>query len=363
MPVLDIINNTGDPAAVVQAGNPGTLQFYAQGQAPATGFQVDSAGNVTTPGTVTSGAQVNASLTVNPGPVTIQPATSGGNALVTNVLGTDANNRFRLTADGGQAIGPGNAALDTFTGRAGVGEYYIYANANIGTVTDLGDNGTGEIKLANAITVPTTNPTGGSVIYAVNGGVFIRDPNGTVSPLVPSNKVGAPMPGAMAETANRNTITTDFGPVSGTLYIFSVQLMAGQQIGHIGFCTGAAANTPTHWWAAVLDNTYKQRAHSADQLTAALPANTWQNLAMTTPYVATYTGTHYVALLFTATTTAHILSTATAFNANFITGANVPTPLVGGLSTTGLTVPGTDGTTTYAAPTAASQTMYVYASA
>lgn len=245
------------------------------------------------------------------------------------------------------------------------GQANVVNNIEIGSTVPLGDNGIGEIQLANATTVPTTNPVGGALVYAVGGGVFHRDPSGAVNALISSSRAGVAMPGAIAETGNRFAATTAFTPVSGTLYIYSILLVAGESVGHIGFCTGAtAANGPTHWWAALLDNGYKQQAHSADQLSTALPGSTWQNLAMVTPFMAAYTGTYYLSLMVTTTTTQPTVVGNTGIAAaQFITGANVPTPLVNGLSSTAQTVPGTDGVTIFATPTAAAQTMYMYASA
>ena len=175
----------------------------------------------------------------------------------------------------------------------------------------------------------------------------------------------AVIPGSIAETCHRYTASSASTPNGGTLYIMSTTLTIGQVVGHLGFCTGANAGVaPTHWWAAILDSSYVQRAHSADQGSAAQPASTWQSLAMTTPYTAAYTGQHYLGLCFTATTTIpNIL--APTFNpaAQFITGTGVPVPLLGGTSTTGLTTPGTDGTTTYIAPTAPGPTFFMYAAA
>jgi hypothetical protein len=272
-----------------------------------------------------------------------------------------------IDATGGTVTGniaiTGNEAV---SGTSAVGgNATSAANLTVGSATALGDNGVGELQLANATSVPTTNPVGGTLIYASGGGVFHRDPAGHVTSVISPNRVGVVMPGGIAETANRSTVATLTTAVtSGTLYIFSIGLMAGESVGHIGFATGTvAANGPTHWWAALLDDTYKQQAHSADQTSTALPASTWQNLAMVTPYVATYTGTYYVGIVVTASVTQPTIASNAAIPTLFVTGTNAPTPLIGGASTTGLTTPGTDNSTVYAAPTAAIQTLYMYASA
>lgn len=301
---------------------------------------------------------------VAPGPVAMQPTAAANTAASINVNATDAFDRMRILGDGSYNLGPGTATRDTTLGRAASGVLYTSKNMLVGAATSLGDNGVGEIQLANATTIPTTNPTGGALIYASGGGVFHRDPSGASTAVISLNRVGIGMPLGLAETANRSTVgTLTTSITSGTLYIFSIGLMAGESIGHVGFATGTtAASGPTHWWAAVLDNTYKQQAHSADQTTTALPASTWQNLAMVTPYVPTYTGTHYLGIMVTTSTTQPTIASNAATPTVFVTGTNVPTPLIGGTSTTGLTTPGTDGTTVYAAPTAATPTLYMYCS-
>lgn len=297
------------------------------------------------------------------GNIASQPAASNSSVRSVNIGGTQTFDNYRQLGDGSMAFGSGSAARDVTEGRAGTKTLYVQPNLVVGSATALGDNGVAELQLANATTIPTTNPTGGATVYASNGGLFLRDPNGTIEPLGMGNRVGAPMPNAWAETANRNTVSSSFTPVSGTLYIYSVYLQAGTVISNIGFCTGTtAASGPTHWWTVLLDNTYKLQAHSADKTSTALPASTWQSLPMVTPYTTTYTGTHYVGFMVTTSTTQPtVISNAATFNAQFITGTNVPTPLIGGTSSTGLTTPGTDGSTTYIAPTAATQTMYIYA--
>lgn len=179
-----------------------------------------------------------------------------------------------------------------------------------------------------------------------------------------ASPVAAPVPGSLAQTAIWYTCTSASTPTSGTLYLMCITLGAGQSVGHIGFCTGAtAASGPTHWWANLLDQGRVQQAHSADQTSTALPASMWQNLAMVTPYTATYSGLFYVGLtVVTSTTQPTILTPSGTPDGQFVTGTNAPTPLPGGLSSTGLTTPGTDGTTQYANPTAAGPVFFMYVS-
>lgn len=246
----------------------------------------------------------------------------------------------------------------------------IDANGNVTSIGSLtvgaGVNGVGmapgQVYLVNSVP-PVNSPVGGAMLYAsTSGGLYTKDINGTVSSLVSTLRTGATSWNAIAETINHNAVSqTVIQPASGELQIMSVGIEAGQTISNIGFCTGnTAATGPTHWWAAILDVNRVQLAHSADQTTTAMGSSTWFKLPMTTPYTTTYTGLYYLALMI-ATSGAQPSILAAQVQGAFVTGTNVPSPSVGGRSTTGLTVPGTDGVTTYAAPTGIGGFYYAYA--
>lgn len=215
--------------------------------------------------------------------------------------------------------------------------------------------------LPNQSATPAT-PTGGVIEYASGGGLFVVDPNGSSNSLIAGPQTSSTTAGALAETAHCYTISGSQAPTSGTLYIQRVFLPAGTTVSKVGFVTSTTAATgPTHWWTALLDNTYKQQAHSADQLTTAIGASTWLNLSMATPFVTTYSGQYYLALMIATSSVQPTVACATnAPLAPFITGTGVVTPLPNGASTAALTAPGTDGTTTYAAPTVASAPYYMF---
>lgn len=58
------------------------------------------------------------------------------------------------------------------------GGIYAPGSLTIGAGAALGDNGVGELQLANAGTVPSTNPAGGCVLYAHQGVPTVRDSGG-----------------------------------------------------------------------------------------------------------------------------------------------------------------------------------------
>lgn len=167
----------------------------------------------------------------------LSAASSGGQVLsVANTTGSPTSDNFRVTSqsaadaafgllvsgdtvdrlaidsNGKHQWGPGGAtALDTAAGRAAAGVLYTDKNLLIGAAAALGDNGVGEIQLANAATPPTTNPTGGASIYAASGTavpVKMRDVAGNVRGLVPAFAIsGADQPSVgTAQTASNSLI-------------------------------------------------------------------------------------------------------------------------------------------------------------
>jgi len=209
--------------------------------------------------------------------------------------------------------------------------------------------------------------SGKTVLYSASGTPYAVDPTGARRSMIsPSVEQSSPSAGAVCETSHRYTIAGTTAPASGTLTISSVSIAAGQPIRSIGWCTGStAAVNPAHWWAALLDNTYTQQAHTADQLTAPMSASTWFLPPVVTPYTASYTGTYYLGLMVatSAGTQPTVLAPSFAPIIQMITGTNNPGPLIGGPSSAGLTTPGTDGSTAYSAPTTVAPALYMYATA
>lgn len=63
----------------------------------------------------------------------------------------------------------------------------VSGNLTVGSASSLGDNGSGELQVADATTVPTTNPTGGGVVYSESATATplkVRDTAGNVRSLV-----------------------------------------------------------------------------------------------------------------------------------------------------------------------------------
>lgn len=142
--------------------------------------------------------------------LSLRADTATSNAIAFNVAGTASNDNFRILGDGSMQWGPGTAGRDTNMGRAASGILYTDKNMLVGSSTALGDNGVGEIQIANATTVPTTNPTGGVTLYASATGapLKIRDTAGKVRGLTKMAAVQTSTQGSVgtAQTASTSLL-------------------------------------------------------------------------------------------------------------------------------------------------------------
>lgn len=167
--------------------------------------------------------------------------------------------------------------------------------------------------------------------------------------------------GAVAETVRRvdcNSQAVAVGANTGTVYMDAVWLPAGVVFNNINFITGStAAGTPTHWWAGIADSGGVQRAHTADQLTAAIAANSAVTVALTGTYTTPSSGYYYFLLSVTATTNPTLTGVAAVVNSS-----KVSPVLAGASSSAAQPAPGVDGVTTYALPTGDNAVGYFYGS-
>jgi hypothetical protein len=188
-------------------------------------------------------------ITANNGtrPIESQPSAAGNTALAVNVSGNDANDRLRILGNGTYNIGPGTAARDTTMGRAASGILYTDKNMLIGSATALGDNGVGEIQLANATTVPTTNPTGGAVIYASSTGapVKLRDTTGKIRGLTKMTAV---------QTSTQASVGT--AQTASTSLTLAVEANATYLVQAWVYWTTASSATVTTSWTGPAGTTF-----------------------------------------------------------------------------------------------------------
>lgn len=296
-------------------------------------------------------------------------AVGGSSITVANVIGGYTTNptvchiNFDASATGSYFISNTPTAGGTQFGGTPPDLIAAYPrNLLVGANAGLGDNGVGKIQLANASTVPSSNPTGGATGYARNGVPWSRDPNGVVSPMISPSEFSASPTGCLGETFPRclgssATATQTIGATTGTVYMVALWLPAGLTVTNLNWITGStAANTPTHWWLGLANASGVQQAHTADQTSGAIAANTLITKALTSPYTTTSTGTYY--LLISVTATAN--PTATGLPVP-ISNINLAAPLLAGVSPSAAqSTPGTDGTTTYTVPSSAGGIPYGY---
>lgn len=91
----------------------------------------------------------------------------------------------------------------------------------VGSASSLGDNGVGEIQLANAFTVPTTNPTGGVVLYSTGGVFNTRNPQGlvqTVGGTTQTTTTTTTVANTVTQTALQTFTVPANDPIAGAVY-------------------------------------------------------------------------------------------------------------------------------------------------
>lgn len=241
--------------------------------------------------------------------VSIRADTATSNALAFNVAGAAGNDNFRILGDGSMQWGNGTNARDTNAGRSAAGIWYTDKNALIGSATALGDNGVGEIQLANATTVPTTNPTAGAVLYATGGVPQTRSAAGAV---VDFNRVNTGQAGV--NPSMQGFVTWNYDPmitiatgasinVSGTIYMHRVYLSAGSVVNSlaIGVQTAGATLTAAQNLMAIYDAAGNRQGITADQ-SAVWTSTGFKTAALTGAYTVTTAGYHYIAVLAVGTT-------------------------------------------------------------
>ena len=265
--------------------------------------------------------------------LSLRADTASSNAIAFNVAGTAGTDNFRILGDGSMQWGPGNAARDVNMGRAASGIWYTDKNALVGSATSLGDNGVGEIQLANATTVPTTNPTAGAVLYATGGVPQTRSSGGAVVDFgrlnVSQASVGPNMQGFVTWNYDPMiAIATGAGVnVSGTIYMHRVYLAAGTVVTSlaIGVQTAGATLTAAQNLMAIYDASGNRQGLTADQ-SAVWTSTGFKTAALTGSYTVTTAGYHYIAVLSVGTTPPAFYQASNApsalFNGN-VTGATL----------------------------------------
>ncbi|MDT8915746.1 hypothetical protein [Amycolatopsis sp. PS_44_ISF1] len=105
-------------------------------------------------------------------------------------LGAGATLPFHIGPDGKTEWGPGPAARDVNLYRSAADvlktDDSLHVDTSIRLRTSSLGGGVGVIAIANATTAPTSNPTGGGVLYVEAGALKYRGSSGTVTTIAPA---------------------------------------------------------------------------------------------------------------------------------------------------------------------------------
>jgi hypothetical protein len=210
MTANELVGSIAPAAGTDQYGNSYVAGFAIYNGTGTVLFQAALSGNVTVGGTlgvtgvttlgnqeVINSANTGGALAISqsvpttgsPGTVSINESAATNNSVGVYVSG-DADPRFGVTASGKISWGSGAAAVDTDLYRVTAGKLgtdtalAVGTSLVVGTTGSLGDNGVGKVDLANAATVPTTDPTGGGILYANQGVPSWRDTAGLLLGMV-----------------------------------------------------------------------------------------------------------------------------------------------------------------------------------
>jgi hypothetical protein len=124
------------------------------------------------------------------GTITSSQSATGNTSMACIVAG-DTFDRYRMLPTGEVTLGPGTAARDVRWYRSAVGVMKTDTTIQavvalaIGSTVSLG-GGSGVLGINNAATAPTTNPSGGGVMYAEAGALKWRGSSGTVTTIAPA---------------------------------------------------------------------------------------------------------------------------------------------------------------------------------
>lgn len=156
------------------SGSTGTWKPPTGGVAAA----INSSGGTLEFGTTTAGTQVEVTDSGFGSPKIRAKTTPGTYIFFDNNLFLGANGSFVLpAADVTIRIGDSTHRWHSVNSN----DYYVGAGGGAG----LG-SGSGVISIANATTAPTTNPSGGGVLYCEGGALKFRGSSGTVTTIAPA---------------------------------------------------------------------------------------------------------------------------------------------------------------------------------
>lgn len=245
------------------------------------------------------------------------PGVSDANAsalsLRANGTGTSAQGIFFDAENGGTTgnlIKMRNNGVDQFI-MASNGGLYTSTNIQVGsTVQDFGA-GAVVIGLKNATTVPTTNPSGGVIIYAEGGVLKYRDPTGSIFTLNGTGGGGTsnspePTDQAFKGWAFDPSIAANTGTnlTSGQPVLMKVKAAVSGSVSNINLYVGAtvgAGFTANASFAALYDMSGTLLGQTSD-LASTLNSSGAKTIPLTASATITAGNFYYVWLVVNATT-------------------------------------------------------------
>lgn len=230
--------------------------------------------------------------------------------------------------------------------------YFTLVNKGAGSIT-FAASGTSNVATGAACVVPA----GTSMTFAWLANSALWYP--LQAPATVGTPAGGSPAGCIAQTMPWWYVSgSTIAAASGTLYLHAVTLPGGVQVSDLTFAIGSTSGaTLTHGWYVLLNSSLLQVAHTADQTSGSLTGGTAVAKALVTPYTPAVTAPYYIGYMVVAGTQPAFCGSASVQGGSMF--GEFPS---NGPSSTGLTTPGTDGTTSYAAITAPGDPVYGYCS-
>lgn len=140
--------------------------------------------------------------------------------------------------------------------------------------------------------------------------------------------------GAIAQTFSRAGATMANGSLltSGRLHLTAINIPIGRTITTASFMSAVTAlSGGTNQWFALFNSSRVLLRQTADDTSTAWAGSTLKTLTLTTPYVTTYSGLHYLGIMVAAATPPTIQSISS------LSPTLGVAPIVNGFADTGLT--------------------------
>jgi len=277
------------------------------------------------------------------------------------------NNQATTTVSSGGTTAPAAGTSESWTvassamfgtAATGISQFHVSDIAlptEVITVTNVSGT-TWTVTRGAENTTPVAHTTGFTVYQNTTAGFLTS----VQSPM--ANFGYCPVASPIAQTVPY--FMCNGGTTQSLTYIMAapVMLAPGQVVNNLSFFSVGAVTAPTHWFLALYrwnGGTPMQMAHSADQLTNAVAANTLYTLPMVTPYTipSASTDIYFIGSCFNGTTAGTIATSTTVATYWGPTGGPAKYQ---GFHVSPYTTPGTDGSTTVASGSTAAGGAWWY---